>query len=344
MKLRAFMIPFAAAGVGLLMGELIAILLGVRPGRFLGALLGETLFTGYGLGQVLFRATALIFTGLAVALPFRAGLFNIGGEGQMTVGGFTMTLVGIHLAGLPGPWLWIVCIATACAAGGAWGGIAGLLKARTGAHEVIATILLNFIAAALANYMLSAHYALPETVRTANVGEGAWMARAADGFGFFHGSGLSTAFPFAIGAAIACEAILYKTRLGFAWRILWGGAARARYARLSPGRLTFLSMALGGALAGAGSCSYILGYKRYYEEGFGGGAGFVGIAVALLARNRPAAIPAAAFLFGLLSQGGLAVNQLVPREIVDLLMGVVLISFIILDARAREGGSRWISS
>lgn len=339
-----FAAPLIAALSGLAAGALIALLLGASPLRFLSLLVGETLTTGYGLGQVLFRSTALIFTGLAVALPFRAGLFNIGAEGQMAMGGFAMTWVGIGLSGIAGPWLWICCIAAAAVAGGAWGGIAGFLKARTGAHEVIVTILLNFIAAALLNYLLSAHYALPETVRTAAVGDGAWMARLSEWIGWIHGSGLSTAFPFAIAVAVACDLLLFRTAVGFSWRILAGGAKRARYARLRPGRLTWTSMALGGALAGVGSCSYILGYKRYFEEGFTGGVGYIGIAVALLARNRPAAVPAAAFLFGLLAQGGLAVNQIVPREFVDLLIAVILIVFIILDARGREGGFRWISS
>ncbi len=341
---RDFAAPLIAVLAGLAAGALIALLLGASPVRFLSLLVGETLTTGYGLGQVLFRSTALIFVGLAVALPFRAGLFNIGGEGQMAVGGFAMTWIGIVLAGLPGPWLWILCIAGAALAGGIWAGIAGLLKARTGAHEVITTILLNFVAAALLNYAMSAHFALPETVRTAAVGEGAWMARASLAIGWMHGSGVSTAFPFALAVAVACDLLLFRTAAGFSWRILAGGIRRARYARLSPIRWTVASMAMGGALAGVGSCSYILGYKRYFEEGFTGGVGYLGIAVALLARNRPAAVPAAAFLFGMLSQGGLAVNQIVPREFVDLLMAVILIVFILLDARAREGGIRWISS
>lgn len=344
MRVRSISIPVIAAVLGLAAGTMIAALAGAPPGRFLGLLLGETLGTGYGLGQVLFRATPLIFAGLAIALPLRSGLLNIGAEGQMVVGGFAMTLVGIHLASVPGPWLWILCILAAATAGAVWGGIAGFLKSATGAHEVIVTILLNFIAAALVNYVLTWHYALPETVRTATVGSGAWMARASELGGFFRGAGLSTALLFALLLAVGCDLLLLRTSLGFAWRVLWGGPRRARYARLDSRRLTIGSMALAGALAGMGSCSYILGYKHYFEEGFTGGAGFLGIAVALLARNRPLAIPASAFLFGLLSQGGLAVNQLVPREMIDLVMAVILIVFIVLDARAREGGIRWISS
>ncbi len=344
MRGRALLLPLAAAAIGLLAGAALAALLGARPDRFLGLMLGSTLGSGYGIGQVLFRATPLLFAGLAVALPFRAGLFNIGVEGQMTLGGFALALTGIHLAQVPGPWLWVLCIAAAALAGALWGGIAGFLKARTGAHEVIVTILLNFVAAAIVNYLLSQRYALPDTVRTATVGEGAWMARASDRIGFFSGSGVSLALPFALAVAAGCDLLLLRTELGFHWRILGGGLRRARYARLSPGRLTVLSMALAGAIAGIGSSSFVLGYKRYFEEGFVGGSGFVGIAVALLARNRPAAVPASALLFGLLAQGGLAVNQIVPREIVDLIVALILFVFVILDARAREGGIRWISS
>lgn len=170
------------------------------------------------------------------------------------------------------------------------------------------------------------------------------MSRASDFIGFFRGSGLSAALLFAIVAVVGCDLLLLRTPLGFSWRILAGGARRARFARLSPGRLTFLSLAVGGAMAGLASSSHILGYKHYFEEGFTGGAGFIAIAVALLARNRPAAIPASAILFGTLSQGGLAVNEIVPREIVDLLVAVILFVFIILDARGRERGGLWTSS
>ncbi|MBM3287440.1 MAG: ABC transporter permease [Candidatus Eisenbacteria bacterium] len=344
MTSRRLLLPVVAAAIGLVAGALLAGLFGARPDRFLILLLGETLGSGYGIGQVLFKATPLIFTGLAVALPFRAGLFNIGAEGQMMVGGFAMALAGIHLASVPGPWLWLLCVAAAFLAGGIWGAIPGLLKARTGAHEVIVTILLNFVAAALVNYFLSRSYALPDTVRTATLGEGAWMARASDAFGFFRGSGLSTALPFALAAAIACDLLLLRSPLGFHWRILSGGLRRARYARLSPGLLSALSMGLAGAIAGVGSCYYVLGYKHYFEEGFTSGSGHVGIAVGLLARNRPAAIPVSALLFGVLSQGGLVVNQLVPRELVDVIVAAILMIFISLDARSREGGLRWISS
>lgn len=344
MNWRGILVPVIAACIGLAVGALLAGLFGARPDRFLGTLLGGTLGSGYGLGQVLFKATPLIFTGLAVALPFRAGLFNIGAEGQMTVGGFAAALVGIHLYGVPGPWLWLLCIAGAALAGGAWGAIAGYLKARTGAHEVIVTILLNFIAVALVSYFLTHYYALPDTVRTPEVGEGAVMARASDSLSFFRGSGLSSAFLLALVASAGCDLLLLRSSLGFAWRILGGGLRRARYARLSPGRLTVLSLGIAGAMAGIGSTFFVLGYKHYFEEGFSSGVGYLGIAVALLARNRPIAIPLTAILFGILSQGGLVVNQLVPRELVDLIVALILFVFIVFDARVREGTVRWISS
>ncbi len=337
MRGRALLVPpLGAAAAGLGAGLLLAALFGARPGDVLALLSSEALASGYGIGQVLFRATPLVFAGLAVALPLRAGLLNIGAEGQMTVGGFAMAIAGVHLAALPGPWLWALCIAAGALAGGLWGGIAGFLKARTGAHEVIVTILLNFVAAALVNYLLVRGYALPETVRTETIGKGAWMARAGDSLRFFRGSGLSTALPFAIAVAAACDALLLRSSLGFAWRILAGGVKRARYARLDVGRLTILSLALGGALAGVGGSSFVLGQKHYFEEGFAGGAGFLGIAVALLARNRPIAIPASACLFGFLAQAGLSVNRIVPRELVDVIVGAILIAFIVLDARGRE--------
>ena len=139
-------------------------------------MLRESLGTGYGIGQTLFKATPLVFTGLAVAFGFRTGLFNIGAEGQLYLGGFAAALVGAALAGLPAIALLPLCLLAAAAAGGAWGFIPGVLKARFGAHEVINTIMLNFIAFALVSFVGRAVFQ-PATVRTAEIGAGAVLAR-----------------------------------------------------------------------------------------------------------------------------------------------------------------------
>src|SRR6059036_3536318 len=138
--------PMLAVALALTVGAGLIAAIGERPLQIYGLMLRECFGTGYGLGQTLFRATPLVFTGLAVALGFRAGLFNIGVEGQLYVGGFAAALTGAGLHGLPTALLVPLALLTAAAAGGAWGAIRGVLKARFGAHEVINTIMLNFVA------------------------------------------------------------------------------------------------------------------------------------------------------------------------------------------------------
>ena len=168
--------PLVSVALALAVGAIFILAIGERPLEIFGLMLRESLGTGYGIGQTLFKATPLVFTGLAVAFGFRTGLFNIGAEGQLYLGGFAAALVGAALAGLPAIALLPLCLLAAAAAGGAWGFIPGVLKARFGAHEVINTIMLNFIAFALVSFVGRAVFQ-PATVRTAEIGAGAVLAR-----------------------------------------------------------------------------------------------------------------------------------------------------------------------
>lgn len=329
-------------GIGLLFAGVIAQILGVAPLRFYEALFADTLGSLYGVSQVLFRATPLIFTGLAVALAFQARLFNIGAEGQMVVGGLTMAWAGYALPAMPFPLGAILALAFGALGGGLWGAIPGVLRAKTGSHEVIVTILLNFVAFALVNYALVSGLALPETVRTMEIHPGAQLPRVSE-FGWvdgLRGSPLNAAFLVAIAAAVVLHYWLRNSRPGFSLRILGEGSRQAQYAGLSVDRLIILAMSLSGALAGIAGASFVLGYKRYFEEGFTGGTGFLGIAVALLARNRPLAVIPSALFFGLLSYGGLVVNRLVPRELLGVVQALILLAFIVLDQRFRRLSDR----
>ena len=331
--------------IGLAFAGVIAQVLGVAPGRFYAALFADTLGSTYGVSQVLFRATPLIFTGLAVALAFQGRLFNIGAEGQMVVGALVMAWAGYALPDMPFPLGAIFALAFGALGGAIWGAIPGILRAKTGSHEVIVTILLNFVAFALVNYALVSGLALPETVRTQEIHPGAQLPRLSETFEAFRGSPLNGAFVVAVVAAIVLHFWLRDSRPGFSLRILGEGSRQAQYAGLSVDRLIILAMALSGALAGLAGSSFVLGYKRYFEEGFSGGAGFLGIAVALLARNRPLAVIPSALFFGLLSYGGLVVNRLVPRELLDVVQAVILLAFIVLDQQLRRvyERSKWFA-
>jgi len=321
--------------LGLLLAALGAAALGASVGEFFATLLSGTLGSAYGVSQVFFKATPLLFAGLAAAVAFQARLFNIGAEGQMAIGGFAMAWAGFAAPPLPFPAGALLALAAGAAGGALWGFLPGTMKARTGGSEVIVTIMLNFIALALVNYLLVSRYALPETVRTAEIAPGAWLPRFSEWIPALKGSPLSAAF--LVGAALAVVAhwVLARTSFGYALAVLGDGRAQARYAGLPVSRLTILALTLSGALAGMAGSGFILGYKHYLEGDFTAGAGFSGIAVALLARNRPLAVIPSAVFFGLLSYGGLVVNPIVPREVLDVLQAVILLLFII--------GNRWFA-
>ncbi len=316
--------PVLAVGLSLAVGAIFILAIGEDPLAIYALMLRQSLGTGYGLGQTLFKATPLIFTGLAVALGFRAGLFNIGVEGQLYLGGLAAALTGAALAGLPAPVLLPLALLAAAAAGSAWGAIPGVLKARFGAHEVINTIMLNFIAFALASF-IGRFVFEPATVRTATVGAGAEIARLDVLLPALRGSPVNFSLLLALLVAAGTNLLLFGTRLGYELRAVGLNAPAAEYGGVSIGRTQVVAMALSGALAGLGGANFVLGYKHYFELGFSAGAGFLGIAVALLGRNHPAGVVVAALFFGALSYGGLVINQQVPKELVEVLQALVIL-------------------
>jgi simple sugar transport system permease protein len=327
--------PLSALLVALLAGSLLILLYGQAPAQVFALLLRGTLGMAYGIGQVLFKATPLALTGLSVAVALRAGLFNIGAEGQLLVGAFAAAVVGARLGGWPAPVAIGVCLLVAAAAGAGWASIAGALRARLGAHEVITTIMLNFIAVAVLNWIGARWLYLRETQHTSEIPAAARLPRLSALLPALHGSAVSGALVVAALSCVLCAWLLFRTRLGFELRAVGLSPGAAETAGISLGRVRILALAIAGALAGLGGCNFVLGYKYYYEEGFAGGVGFVGIAVAVLARNHPLAILPAALFFGMLSQGGLAVGFLVPKEIVDVLQAVVIFAVAIASARGR---------
>ena len=326
--LEAALPPVVALLVALLVGDLLILLFGQSPARVYGLLLEGTWGNAYGFGQVLYKATTLSFTGLAFALAARAGLFNVGGESQLATGGFCAALAGLALpAGTPGLLAVPVCIAAAAAGGGAVGAIPGALKARFGASEVIVTIMLNFIVLALLNWIIAAHLHVPETLHTPDMPVGA-VTRLADLLPAFHGSAANAILLLALAAAAVAWWYLFRTRRGYELRAVGLQPDAAEYAGVNVGGVWLRALALSGAVAGLGGLNYVLCYKHYYEEGFAAGSGFLGIAVALVGRNHPVGVLLAALLFATLSQGGLAVNALVPKQMVEVLQAVVILAMV----------------
>ena len=318
--------PLVALVIAAVVGDILIIIFGQSPGDVYRQLLEGTWGNAYGFGQVVYKATTLTFTGLAVALGIRAGLFNIGAESQLASGGFLAALAGLALpAGTPTAIAVIVCMLAAAAGGGVVGAVPGALKARFGASEVIVTIMLNFIVLALLNYIVAAHVHVAETLHTPEIRAGA-LPRLAAISSTFAGSAANTTFLIALAAAGFLWWYLFRTRPGYELRAVGLQPDAAEYGGVRVGAVWAKTMMLSGVLAGLGGLNYVLGYKHYYEEGFGTGSGFLGIAVALVGRNHPVGVVIAALLFATLSQGGLAVNALVPKQMVDVLTAVVIIA------------------
>lgn len=323
---EAVLPPVVALLVAALVGDVLILTFGQSPGAVYRLLLDGTWGNAYGFGQVLYKATTLVFTGLAVGVGLRAGLFNIGAESQLAAGGFVAALAGLLLP--TGTTLLLalpVLLAAALLGGGLVGAVPGVLKARFGAHEVIVTIMLNFIVLALLNYLTSERLHVPDTLHTPAIHAGV-LPRLGDVMGRFHGSAANATILLALLAALALGYYLFRTRGGFELRAVGLQPAAAEYAGVDVPAVTWRALALSGAIAGLGGVNYVLGYKHYYEEGFGSGAGFLGIAVAIVGRNHPFGIVLAALLFATLSQGGLAVNALVPKQMVDVLQAVVILA------------------
>ncbi len=323
---EAFLPTLVALLIALIAGDLLIIAYGESPSAVYRLLLEGTWGNWYGFGQVLYKATTLVFTGLAVSVGLRAGLFNIGAEGQLAAGGFAAAIAGLLMpAGTP--WLLAVPLAMMAAAigGGAVGFVPGVLKARFGAHEVIVTIMLNFIVLALLNWAVSAHLAVPETLHTEEMRAGT-VARLSAFIPAFQGSAANLTMLVAVAVTIGVAWFLFRSRPGFELRAVGLQPAAAEAGGVRVGATWIRALTLSGMLAGLGGINYVLGHRYYFEEGFAAGAGFMGIAVALVGRNHPLGVVLAALFFATLSQGGLAINAVVPKQLVEVLEGIVILA------------------
>jgi simple sugar transport system permease protein len=310
-------------------------------------LIGNSFGTLNNLGYTLFIATPLIFTGLAVAVAFRCGLLNIGAEGQLYVAAFATAWIGIKFGGtvvnifgkeenwswysLPSVLLVLVCILTAVVAGGIWGAIPGILKAKFGSHEVINTIMLNFIGISLVSYFTQYFYKIPgdPILQTAEIGPGAHIPRISQYIpGMPEFVPLSVAFLLAILMCILVYVFLWKTKWGYELRAVGENPSAAEYGGISPKKQIIIAMTISGGLAGMVAIGEVLGYRYRYYDGFSDGWGFLGIAVALLGRNHPLGIFIAAIFFAVLKRGEIFVDietKYVSKDLVEVLQAIIII-------------------
>lgn len=265
-----------------------------------------------GIGYSIFYATPMIFTGLSVATSFHCGLFNIGAEGQLYMGSLAIvatlhTIPNLFGPNLPGAIAITLAIACAVLSGSLWGGIAGFFKAWRGSHEVIVTIILNFIAMAIVDYSILYLFKDPisQNPETAEIATHYWIPSlhallSPMGILFFRATPANSAILLAIACAILLHVYLTKTRLGFEFRSVGHNISAARFSGIRVTWIMATALAVSGGLAAMVGVNEILGSKHRLIQGFSPQYGFTGIAVALLARNHPLGVVATGFLFGVL--------------------------------------------
>jgi len=330
---RSALLPLLSIFTALLAGGIIIWLAGPKfDGDWLGL---KFVLDGYaGLFQgafgsqkaiigTLVRATPYIFAGLAVALAFRCGLFNIGAEGQLVLGTLCSAWAGFGLSGLPAVIHLPLTLLAGMAGGFLWGAVPGLLKARTGAHEVITTIMLNYIAAQLAGYLLNGPWKDPNpnnvSAQTPRIAEAARLPTLLPGLHW----GVVLAFV----AAIAVWYFLWKTTWGFEIRTVGSNSSAAKYAGINVSRNIVLAMALSGMLAGLAGAVQVAGVNYRSTLGFNVGYGFDSIAIALLGRNTPLGVVLSALLFGGLRNGATVMQfrTQISADIISVIQALILI-------------------
>lgn len=338
------LIPLISLILAAILSAFVILAIGESPVEALNLMIEGALGSTYGWGYTLYYATNFIFTGLAVSIAFHARMFNIGGEGQAMLGGLGVALICLYI---PWPHWSLALFGAAIAAalfGAAWATIPAFLQAKRGSHIVITTIMFNFIAAALLNYLLIG--ALKPTgsmePATGKFPEATHLPSFQDMFSFgetalFRGAPANVSFFVAIIACFAVWALIWKTKLGYEIRSFGHSETAAKYAGISPTKIIMVSMLISGGLAGMMAVNNVQGEAERLVLNAVEGAGFIGIAVALMGRSHPFGVFLAAILFGFLYQGGaeLALWTKIPREMIVVIQALVILFTGALDDMVR---------
>jgi len=334
-------IPLVNLIVAFLVAGLVVLLVGQSPIRAASLLIEGAFGYGEGIGFTLFYATNFIFTGLAVAIAFHCGLFNIGGEGQAYVAGLGVVLPCLWLDATMPWYVTIIAVVFGSSLMGAlWALIPGYLQAKRGSHVVITTIMFNFIASSLMVYLLvdvlkPAGSMAPETRTFLEGGQLPKLGWLMNILGLdIGGAPFNLSFFIALIASFIVWVVVWRTRLGYQIRTMGFSPTAARYAGMKEARIIVITMMISGALAGMMAINPIMGDQHRMQLDFVGGAGFVGIAVALMGRSHPVGIIPAAILFGVLYQGGAEISFEMPEISRDMI--VIIQGLVILFAGAME--------
>jgi len=331
---QALLVQALAVATALALGALLIVATGGDPLLAYGGLWEGSFGRAASISETLIWATPYILAGLAVALAFKGGLFNIGAEGQLAVGALVGAWIGFGVAGVPWPLHLLLALLGGALGGGAWAGLAGVLKARTGAHEVVTTIMLNYIALLGTGYLLSGPLKDPSPfvvlAQTPKVLESARLPA------IFADARLHWGFVIALVLSVGVWWLLFRSTVGFAIRTVGLNPSAAHYAGIGVGRTIVLTMGLSGALAGLAGAIEVVGVNYYHTPGFSVGYGFDSIAVALLGKSHPLGVVPAAILFGGLRAGATRMQFVsqIPIDVISIVQALVLM-FVAADQGVR---------
>jgi len=337
------LIPLISVVLALVVSGLVVALIGESPWRAMQVMVQGAFGSAYGWGYTLYYATNFIFTGLAVAVAFHARLFNIGGEGQAAMGGLGVAIILLNVAWPHWTVALLAAIVFSAAFGAAWAAVPAYLQAKRGSHIVITTIMFNYIASAFLVYLLVNVFRVqgsmsPESARFAPETSLPNASEFAGFLGFGGSAPLNFSFFIALLACVGVWLLIWRTRLGYEIRAFGHSQSAAVYAGINPTKIIMITMLISGGLAGMMAINVVMGEAERLVLDFVEGAGFVGIAVALMGRSHPVGVVLAALLFGALYQGGAELQFEMPaisREMVVVIQALVILFTGALDNMVR---------
>lgn len=304
---------------------------GKNPFEVMSTMITEVFGTGYGIGQAIFKATPLIICGCGLAFCFQASIFNIGAEGQLNLGVFAMSIIAYLFDDYLGMLILPFAVLIGFALSAFWGFIPAYIKIKRGVSEVITTIMMNFISLALINYFLIEFLAVKSTVRTEKILDSVYIPKLSEFSDVFQGSSANVTFILALLLALGTYFVFYKTTFGYKLRAVGLNPKASKYLGINTNKMTVVAFMIGAGITSLVGLNFVFGYKGYYEYGFSNNIGFTAIAVTLLAKNNPIGIIFTALLFGIMDYGGLAVNTIVPKEIMFVFQALVILSILSFD-------------
>jgi general nucleoside transport system permease protein len=317
---------FSSIVVALILGFLLLALDGHTPGEVLGGAYSSTFSSDYRFANLIARLITIVLVALAAAIPFKAGIWNIGGDGQLLVGAFAAALVGIYASGLPAVIHVSLSVLAGAVGGALWASIPGWIRLKYNANEIVTTIMMNYLATLLTGYLVNYPFHSPgsSNAETLNILDSAVLPRLVPM------SNLSTGLYITIFVFAVIYFIDKKTSWGYEWRAIGSNAEFSKYGGVNNKTMQFIAMCLGGALAGLAGSILVLGNYHKFIAGLGGGVGFTGVLIAVIASNSPIIILVIAIIFAILQNSiiGMQSKMGIAVEFSDIIQSVIILMVI----------------